>query len=76
MAGEPMIRFDKATSEDAEPLALASWRAFDHDVNYGAPGVGGPPGYKSDRWQLRMMIAGDYYRILANDRIIGGFDES
>ena len=52
---------------------MASWRAFDNDINYGAPGVGGPPGYKSDRWQLRMMIAGDYYRILANDRTIGGF---
>jgi GNAT superfamily N-acetyltransferase len=73
MAGEPIIRFEKATPGDAKALALASWHAFDNDVNYGAPGVGGPPGYKSDRWQLRMMIAGEYYRILANDRIIGGF---
>jgi hypothetical protein len=48
MADEPTIRFDKATPEDAEALALASWRAFDNDINYGAPGVGGPPGYKSD----------------------------
>jgi GNAT superfamily N-acetyltransferase len=73
MVGEPTIRFDKATPEDAKALALASQRAFDNDINYGAPGMGGPPGYKSDRWQLRMMTAGDYYRILANDHIIGGF---
>jgi hypothetical protein len=73
MEVEPNTRFEKATPKDAKDLALASWHAFDNDINYGAPGVGGPSGYKSDRWQLRMMIAGDYYRILANDRIIGGF---
>lgn len=68
-----MIQFEKARPEDAQALALASWRAFDNDVNYGAPGPGGPPGYNSDRWQLRMMIAGEYYKILADDQIIGGF---
>ena len=36
-----MIRIEKARSEDSKVLALASWRAFDTDVNYGAPGVGG-----------------------------------
>jgi GNAT superfamily N-acetyltransferase len=69
----PEIQFEKARPEDARALALASWRAFDNDVNYGAPGPGGPPGYNSDRWQLRMMIAGEYYKILADDQIIGGF---
>ena len=68
-----MIRFEKAETEDAKALALASWRAFDNDIHYGAPSIGGPPGYKSDRWQSKMMTVGKYYEILANDRIIGGF---
>lgn len=67
-----MIQFAKAKPEDAEVLAMASQKAFDYDINYGAPSVGGPPGYKSDKWQTRMMQVGDYYKIVADDRIIGG----
>ena len=67
------IRFEKAKTEDSKALALVSWRAFDNDVNYGAPSVGGPPGYKSDRWQSKMMKLGEYYKILAGGRIVGGF---
>jgi ribosomal protein S18 acetylase RimI-like enzyme len=67
------IQFEKAKPEDAKALALASWRAFDADVNYGAPGKGGPPGYKSDQWQLKMMVVGNYYKMLLDGRIIGGF---
>lgn len=70
-----MIRFEKAKTEYANALALVSWRTFDNGVSYGAPGPGGPPGYKSDRWQSKMMRIGKYYKILANDRIIGGFIE-
>jgi hypothetical protein len=71
--GAATIQFVKAKPEDAKALALASWRAFDGDVNYGAPGKGGPPGYRSDQWQLKMMVTGDYYKMLADGRIIGGF---
>ncbi len=67
-----MIRFARARAEDAKALALISWRAFDNDVNYGAPDSGGPPGYRSDRWQSKMMRIGKYYKVLADDRIIGG----
>ncbi len=67
-----MIRFVRARQEDAKALAMASWRAFDDDIHYGAPAVGGPPGYRSDRWQSRMMRLGRYFKILADDRIIGG----
>jgi len=67
-----MIRIRKATPKDAQELATASQKAFDNDVNYGAPGPGGPPGYKSDRWQSRMMHVGSYYTILDDLRIIGG----
>ena len=68
-----MLRFEKARSEDAKALALVSWQAFDNDVHYGAPGPGGPPGYRSDRWQSKMMRLGKYYKVLADNRIIGGF---
>ena len=67
-----MIHFEKAKTRDAQVLALVSWRAFDHDIHYGAPGPGGPPGYKSDQWQSKMMRLGDYYRILADGQIVGG----
>ena len=67
-----MVRFEKARSGDAERLAEVSKRAFDHDIHYGAPGPGGPPGYDSAAWQARAMKFGDYYKIVAGKRIIGG----
>lgn len=67
-----MIRFEKATSKDAGTLARVSERAFHSDIHYGAPGVGGPPGYNSEHWQGRMMRVGQYYKILADDQIVGG----
>ena len=69
-----MLRFDKATPEDARILARVSERAFHSDIHYGAPGLGGPPGYDSDLWQIRMMTAGEYYKILVDDRIEIGED--
>jgi GNAT superfamily N-acetyltransferase len=68
-----MLHFEKAKTKDAKTLALASQRAFDNDVHYGAAGPGGPPGYKSDQWQSKMMRIGDYYKIMADNQIIGGF---
>lgn len=71
-----MLRFEKARPEDARVLARISGRAFDNDVNYGALGPGGPPGYKSDIWQIRMMARGHYYKIIlpeASGLVIGGF---
>ena len=71
-----MLRFEKARPEDARTLAFVSGRAFDDDIHYGAPGKGGPPGYKSDLWQMRMMARGHYYKIIlpeAGEAIIGGF---
>jgi GNAT superfamily N-acetyltransferase len=67
-----MLRFEKAKARDAKALAVISGRAFDNDVHYGAPGPGGPPGYKSDQWQSKMMRFGQYYKILADGQIIGG----
>jgi len=68
-----VIRFKRAKTGDAKALARVSWRAFDNDINYGAPGKGGPPGYKSERWQSRMTRIGKYYKILDDYKTIGGF---
>lgn len=46
-----VIHFEKAEASDAKSLAEVSARAFDNDINYGAPGPGGPPSYKSGVWQ-------------------------
>jgi RimJ/RimL family protein N-acetyltransferase len=67
-----MIRFEKARPKDAATLARISERAFHSDIHCGAPGLGGPPGYKSDEWQKKMMHIGDYYTILIGDEIVGG----
>lgn len=67
-----MTRFVKARSQDADRLAAASELAFHGDVDYGAPGIGGPPGYDSPDWQKRMMKLGDYYKILVDGQLVGG----
>ncbi len=66
------IQLVKARPGDANTLAQISERAFDNDIHYGAPGPGGPPGYNLAGWQRRMMKAGDYYKILVADQIVGG----
>jgi GNAT superfamily N-acetyltransferase len=68
-----VIQFARAWPEDAARLADVSERAFHSDVNCGAPGIGGPPGYKSAEWQRRMMRLAKYYKILVDGRIVGGF---
>jgi len=72
-----MVSFVKATSRDADKLAIASKCAFEDDIHYGAPvhggKAGGPPGYQSADWQRRMMRMGSYYKILVDNRIVGGF---
>ena len=67
-----MVMCKKARSGDAEALAEISGRAFDSDVDCGAPGPGGPPGYKSAQWQARMMRIGQYYKVLVDGRLAGG----
>ncbi len=70
----PAVTFELATSEDPEALRLAATRAFEADINYGAPAVGGPPGYNTVAWhQSLMRQATEYYKIVADHRVVGGF---
>jgi GNAT superfamily N-acetyltransferase len=66
-------RFARATPRDARTLAEVSKRAFDSDVDCGASGPGGPPGYDSAEWQKKMMRLGQHFKILLDGRIVGGF---
>lgn len=68
-----MIRFAKAEDEDAKKLTEVQIKTFDDDSRrfFGQPS-GGPPGYDSVAWQKMIMKKGSYYKILDEDRIIGG----
>ena len=67
-----VVRFARARPGDAARLAKVSERAFHSDVDCGAPGIGGPPGYDSAEWQRRMMRLARYYKILVDNQIVGG----
>lgn len=62
----------RARAADAKALARASKAAFDHDIHYGAPLMGGPPGYDSPEWQARTMRQGEYFKIVVEGAIAGG----
>lgn len=67
-----MISLRRARPTEAATLATLSKQAFDGDVDYGAPGPGGPPGYDSAQWQAHMMRMGDYHAILYDGIVVGG----
>jgi RimJ/RimL family protein N-acetyltransferase len=67
------IAIEAAAADDAGVLTEISRRAFDHDINYGAPCPGGPPGYDSADWQRGAMRQGRYFKVLEQGRIVGGF---
>ncbi len=65
------IKLVEAREEDANRLADISKRAFHTDVQCGAPGEGGPPGYDSPKAQARFMKECDYYKILYEEIMAG-----
>jgi GNAT superfamily N-acetyltransferase len=68
-----MIRFEIATRDDAKALTEVSTRTFDDDSRqHGLGPRGGPPGYDSVEWQIKIIGFGRYYKILADEMIIGG----
>jgi ribosomal protein S18 acetylase RimI-like enzyme len=66
-----MIAFQKAQLQDAEALARAAKRAFDSDVDYGAAGPGGPPGYDDPVTHMQWMRGCHYYKIVVDGQIVG-----
>lgn len=68
-----MIRFKRARPADAPALAELQTRTFDDDSRrHGQGDRGGPPGYDSQAWQREVMRKAAYYKVLDDERIIGG----
>ena len=59
------LQFVKASTSDALTLNGISKRAFDSDVQVGAPSAGGPPGYMS----VPTTICGSYFDVPFGDGI-------
>lgn len=66
------VLVEPAEIRDYPALAGTSRRAFDHDVNFGAPGPGGPPGYDSLEWHRQAFTWGRVFRLVEAARIVGG----
>lgn len=67
-----VVHIEKASLCDAKVLAEISKNSFDSDVCCGGKGPGGPPGYDSISWQQKVIEAVHYYKVMIDQRIIGG----
>lgn len=69
------IVYERISDADVEELAPIMKRAFDEDSIRHLGEIGGPPGYDNGdfirKWYL--TSGADAYKILLDDRIIGGF---
>ncbi|WNS41011.1 GNAT family N-acetyltransferase [Paenibacillus sp. MMS20-IR301] len=68
-----MLSIVLAEPRDADTLAEVQKRTFDHDARtFQNKPEDGPPGYDSSSWQSEMMSKCQYYKLLAENEIIGG----
>ena len=61
-----------AKSQDALVLTSISKRAFDSDVEVGATQAGGPPGYQSYKFHIKMAAQKNLYTCYNDSLIVGG----
>ena len=66
------VQLTKAGTSDALVLNAISKHAFDSDVEVGAPAAGGPPGYMSLKYHMKMARSGRLFKLTENGLIIGG----
>ena len=66
------VQLTKAGTSDALVLNAISKLAFDSDVEVGAPSAGGPPGYMSLKYHMKMAKSGHLFKLTENGLIIGG----
>ncbi|MDO5294560.1 MAG: GNAT family N-acetyltransferase [bacterium] len=62
----------KAEESQIPTLVRISKEAFDSDVKVGAKEAGGPPGYASYEWHVKMMQQGHLFAAVEENKIIGG----
>ena len=66
------LQFLKAGTADAVSLVAISKHAFDSDVEVGASGAGGPPGYNSLSYHTKMARMGCLYKLMEDYKTVGG----
>lgn len=66
------LMFTKAGTADALVLNCISKQSFDSDVEIGAPAAGGPPGYMSLKYHMKMARSNHLYKLTENGLIVGG----
>ena len=62
----------KAGTSDVLTLNGISKRAFDSDILVGATSLGGPPGYMSMSFHMKMARQGHLYKLTDDGSIVGG----
>ena len=67
-----MLNFELAKSADVVELTAISKHAFDSDVEVGAAGAGGPPGYDSTSFYVEMANGNYLYKLTEDGVIVGG----
>ena len=66
------LQLTKAGTSDALVLNAISKLAFDSDAEAGASSAGGPPGYMSLKYHMKMARSGHLFKLTENGLIIGG----
>ena len=66
------LQLTKAGTSDALTLNGISKRAFDSDLEVGAPSAGGPPGYMSVPFHNKMARANCLYKLTDDGWVVGG----
>lgn len=66
------LQFLKAGTADAVSLMCISKKAFDSDVEVGARGAGGPPGYATLSFYTKMARMNCLYKLVDDYKIVGG----
>ena len=64
------LRFVKAGTSDALVLNSISKKAFDSDVEVGAASAGGPPGYQSVSFHVRMARMNHLFKLVDENGVI------
>ena len=67
-----MVHFVKAGTPDVLTLTGISKRSFESDVLIGGPPSGGPPGYMSVPFHMKMARQGHLYKLTVDGLIVGG----
>ena len=72
MVPDKIVSLVEASEIDTERLAEIAKRAYDSDVDFGAPGPGGPQGYDSAAFYTRSLRFLSCYVVLLKDELVGG----